>query len=146
GNIGASDLGDQDKQVVDTDHAGRDQVAVDLGEQRLLDRIVTRLQKGDLDDQQLVGVGHAEIAAGMTEALPVVLVEQLIPVCFRHCECVDESCLDRGGDRVLFFGRAALEQIHLYERHVRVPCACGLEMSLGGSSEQCDLDAMCGNE
>src|SRR6266550_2630721 len=37
GDIGAADLGDQDEYVVLTHHAGRDQIAVDLGEQRLLD-------------------------------------------------------------------------------------------------------------
>src|SRR5207253_6284798 len=56
GDIGAADLGDQDEHVVLTHHAGRDQIAVDLGEQRLLDLIVPTLQKSDLNDQQLVGV------------------------------------------------------------------------------------------
>src|SRR5438093_4382093 len=54
GDIGAADLGDQDEHVVLTNHAGRDQIAVDLGEQRLLDLIVTTLQKSKLNDQQLV--------------------------------------------------------------------------------------------
>src|SRR5438552_18499090 len=53
GDIGAADLGDQDEHVVATDHAGRDQIAVDRGEQRLLELIVTTDQKGYLDDQQL---------------------------------------------------------------------------------------------
>src|SRR5439155_23119750 len=42
------------------------------------------------------------------------------PVGIGHLERADESCLNRGGDRFLLFVRAALEQIHLYERHVRL--------------------------
>jgi hypothetical protein len=45
GDIGAADLADQDEHVVATHHAGRDQIAVDLGEQRLLDLIVTTPRK-----------------------------------------------------------------------------------------------------
>src|SRR5947207_1668850 len=57
----------------------------------------------------------------MTEVLPVVLAEQLIPVVVGHLDCADEGCLNRRGDCVFFFGRATFEQIHLYERHEESP-------------------------
>jgi hypothetical protein len=64
---------------------------VDLDEQRLLELVVAGLEGGDLHDQQLLRIRHAEVASGLTEVLGVVLVEQLIAVGIRRLEVLTSA-------------------------------------------------------
>jgi len=72
-----------------------DQVVVDLDKQRRLDLVVAVLEEGDLHDQQLLRLRHAEVATGLTEVLGVVLVEQLIAVGIRRLERAHERRVNR---------------------------------------------------